>query len=207
MSRPRLLDLFCCAGGMSMGFHRAGFDVTGIDREPQPRYPFAFVRADALEYASRHGKEYDAIHASPPCQHFSYATAWRGDRKSHPDLLAPTRAVLDSCGRPYVIENVEAAARKMLSPLILCGSMFGLSIRRHRCFELSWCPLLLVPACRHQEEDFAFDHGGKQTESQYRDAMGCHWMTAREARQAIPPADAEFIGGHLVARLEASHAA
>jgi hypothetical protein len=203
--RPKLLDLFCGAGGCAAGYVRAGFDVTGVDVRPQPRYLLsgatAFVQADALEYVREHGREFDAIHASPPCQAYSKATAWRGDRGRHPDLIAPTRQALLSCGRPHVIENVEQARRLLRSPVMVCGSMVGLRVRRHRYFELSWCPLLMLPPCRHRHDDLSFDHGGKQPESAYREAMGCGWMTVHESRQAIPPAYTEMIGKELMRAL------
>ena len=206
MKRPRLLDLFCGAGGAAAGYTLAGFDVTGVDHAPQPRYPLSgaveFVQADALEYLAGHGREFDVIHASPPCQRYSKATPWRGDPADHPDLLGPTRDALAANGRSWVIENVEQAAPWMRCPVMLCGSMFGLRVRRHRLFELSagW---LLVPGCRHRPGDYCFDHGAKQPESVYRDAMGCHWMTVHEARQAIPPAFTEHIGRQLLTHLEA----
>jgi hypothetical protein len=189
----RLLDLFCCAGGAGMGYHRAGFEVVGVDHTPQPRYPFEFHRADALEYLAEHGHEFAAVHASPPCQAYSRATAWRGDRSAHPDLISPTRDVLTSLGLPYVIENVQEARRQLRFPVMLCGSMFGLRVQRHRYFECPWMPLTLLPGCKHSPDDYSFDHGAKQPESVYRDALGCKWMTVLEARQAIPPAFTEFL--------------
>ena len=122
MSRPRLLDLFSGAGGAAMGYHRAGFDVTGVDILPQKRYPFAFVQADALDYVERHGREFDAIHASPPCQAYSVTQNLPWARKDHPRLLEPVQAVLQSLGVPYVIENVEPAPVE--DAITLCGSMF-----------------------------------------------------------------------------------
>src|SRR5262252_422519 len=107
MARPRLLDLFCGAGGAAMGYSRAGFDVTGVDHRPMPRYPFVFVQADALEYVAEHGREYDVIHASPPCR--AYSRMRRITKREYPELIAPTRATLDAVGRPFVIENVEHA--------------------------------------------------------------------------------------------------
>ena len=141
MSRPKLLDLFCGAGGCSVGYHRAGFDVTGVDARPQPSYPFAFVQADALAYLGEHGREYDAVHASPPCQRYSIARRIHGNGETHPDLLEPTRAALVSNGRPWIIENVPGAPVRF--PVLLCGLMFGLRVFRHRLFESSvllFCP-------------------------------------------------------------------
>ena len=149
MSAPRLLDLFCGAGGCAAGYVRAGFEAHGVDLADQPRYLLSgassFTRADALEYVQAHGRGYDAIHASPPCQAYSKATAWRGDRSRHPDLIAITRELLEATGRPWAIENVPCAARHMRSPVLLCGTMFGLRVRRHRLFELSAGFLLTPP--------------------------------------------------------------
>jgi DNA (cytosine-5)-methyltransferase 1 len=154
--RPRLLDLFCGAGGAAMGYHRAGFDVIGVDVKPQPRYPFMFVRADALavfehDFWLLGGIEsFDAIHASPPCQAFSTIAKQRRitttDREyDHPDLVAPTRELIIKTGLPYVIENVPGAP--LIDAVILCGSSVGIDVRRHRLFETNWP--LMVPACAH----------------------------------------------------------
>ena len=131
----RLLYLFCGAGGAGMGYHRAGFEVTGVDIAPQPRYPFKFIQSDALEYLAAHGAEYDVIHASPPCQGYSRLRhlPWLKDRV-YPMLIDKTRELLDKTGKPWIIENVED------SPLVgitLCGLMFGLNVYRHRKFEMS----------------------------------------------------------------------
>jgi len=194
--RPRLLDLFCCEGGCSEGYFRAGFDVTGVDIEPQPRYQFEFVQGDALEYVAAHGHEFDAIAASPPCQYYAAVTAWRGRQEDHPDLVGATRDALNATGLPYVIENVpEAPVRP---DFLLCGSMFGLPIRRHRVFEVNWQPAYLVPSCHHKRTDLAFEH---KSERAYADALGCDWMSARGGRQAIPPAYTEFIGRQLIEQL------
>lgn len=147
----RLLDLFCGAGGSAMGYHRAGFDeIVGVDIKPQKRYPFTFVQGDALEYVAAHGQEFDAIHASPPCQAFTVLRAMWNARE-HPNLVAPTRDCLTATGRPYVIENVPGAP--LFEPIMLCGSMFGLGtgdaeLRRHRLFELQGFTVL-TPRCQH----------------------------------------------------------
>lgn len=139
--RPRLLDLFCGEGGASMGYARAGFEVVGVDSEPQPRYPFEFVRADAMTYPLG---GFDAVHASPPCQAFSITRSLWKDRE-HPELIEATRDRLREWGGVYVIENVPGAP--LLQPVLLCGSMFGLHVRRHRLFE---SPVsFLVPSCQH----------------------------------------------------------
>jgi DNA (cytosine-5)-methyltransferase 1 len=126
--KPRLLDLFCCEGGAGTGYHRAGFDVTGVDvdRARGKWYPYQFVHADALAYLAEHGHEYDAIHASPPCQRYSQATAGAPTaRDAHADLLPPTLDLLGRLELPWVVENVPGAP--MPTTLILCGSMFDLT--------------------------------------------------------------------------------
>ena len=198
MTRPRLLDLFCGAGGAAMGYHRAGFDVVGVDLNPQPRYPFEFHQADALTFPT---EGFDAIHASPPCQHYAPVTRWRGKAEDHPDLVPAMLTRLRAQSAPWVVENVPGAP--MEPSVVLCGSMFGLRVRRHRWFTFSWDELILLPACQHKISDFAFDHGGKQTESAYRDGLGCGWMTVEESREAIPPAYTEFIGAALLRTVEA----
>lgn len=130
--KPRLLDLFCGAGGAGMGYHRAGFEVVGVDIAPQSRYPFEFHQADALEYVAAHGHEFDAIHASPPCQAHSVITP---DKSLHVDLIPETRVQLYRLNLPYVIENVGGARKALVNPLMLCGAQFGLKVYRHRFFE------------------------------------------------------------------------
>jgi DNA (cytosine-5)-methyltransferase 1 len=132
MSRPKLLDLFCGAGGAGMGYYRAGFDVVGIDIAPQPHYPFEFVQGDALYYVASCGNMFDAIHASPPCQIHSQVTP---NKSKHVDLIPSTREALERSGKSYVIENVYGALKAMRSPIMLCGSQFGLKVYRHRLFE------------------------------------------------------------------------
>lgn len=190
--KPRLLDLFCGAGGAAMGYYRAGFEVVGVDIKPQPHYPFEFHQGDALEYCSEHGREFDVIHASPPCQHYSRATAWRGNRDNHPDLIGVTLSLLKEIDKLWIIENVPDAP---IEPhFLLCGSMFGLNIRRHRYFMTSYNAFTLLPPCNHVNL-MSFEH---KFERAYGDAMGCDWMNRDEHRQAIPPAYTEFIGKQLM---------
>jgi DNA (cytosine-5)-methyltransferase 1 len=165
MKAPRLLDLFCSAGGASEGYRRAGFDVVGVDIKPQPRYPFEFIVGDALEVAARIGHEFDAIAASPPCQAHSSMRKGRWKDREHPDLVAPTRDLLRALGKPYVIENVVGAP--LHNPFMLCGTMFGLGLpngaqlRRHRLFECSF--VLMIPfECAHNDGAPLGIYGGGQ---------------------------------------------
>ena len=161
MMRPRLLDLFCGAGGAGMGYSRAGFDVVGVDINPQPRYPFEFIQGDAMTFPL---EGFDAIHASPPCQAYTPLRAMWNARE-HANLVAPTRERLMATGLPYVIENVPGAP--MTNPMVLCGSMFGLGtgdaeLRRHRLFEV-WPVFILTPACGHGQRPLTagvYGHAG-----------------------------------------------
>jgi DNA (cytosine-5)-methyltransferase 1 len=149
MTRPKLLDLYCGAGGASYGYMLAGFDVTGVDLYPQKRYPrndhMRFVQGDAIEYILAHGWEYDAIHASPPCQTHSTITP---DKSKHLDLIPQTRYALECMGVPYIIENVPGAKKALRNPVMLCGADFGLKVYRHRLFE-SNVMLLVPPHIKH----------------------------------------------------------
>ena len=209
---PRLLDLFCGAGGAAMGYHQAGFDdIVGVDIKPMKRYPFTFVQGDALEYVAIHGHEFDAIHASPPCQ--AYSKMSQVNNNEYADLVAVTRAALIATNKPYVIENVPGAP--LINPLTLCGTMFGLKVIRHRLFESS--PVIWFPpaTCRHDTGgmkkagrgpspngfwSIAGKGGGYDTKRGWQKAMGINWMILTELAQAIPPAYTKFIGGHLRSR-------
>ena len=185
-----ILDLFCGAGGACAGYQRAGYDVIGVDISPQKHYPGVFRLADALAVVGEYGWV-DAVHASPPCQHYAAVTSWRGNQADHPDLVDATRDALVALGRPWIIENVPEAPLR--NPTILCGSHFGLPVRRHRAFETSFL-LDAPPACCHRPTDLAFMHKGERA---YADAMECNWMTSHEGREAIPPAYTEWIGRQI----------
>jgi DNA (cytosine-5)-methyltransferase 1 len=203
--RPLALDLFCGAGGASMGLHRAGFDVTGVDIRPQSKYPFRFVQADALA-PPFDLTAFDFIWASPPCQAYTgmQRLNTRAPKRDHPRLIEPVREMLRASGVPYAIENVPGAP--LIDPLMLCGSMFGLKVRRHRLFECSFWALR--PPCQHSPESPIAVYGdhpqqpGDKTMRVNRarnlpegqDAMGIDWMDWRPLTQAIPPAYGEFIG-------------
>ena len=191
--RPRLLDLGCKAGGASMGYYRAGFRVTGVDIEPQPHYPFEFAQADMLTFPL---DGFAAVHASPPCQHHANVTAWRGNRDDHPDILTPFLRRLESVTIPWVVENVPEALPTW--DYVLCGSQFGLNVKRHRGFRRgNWAAFDLLPPCQHVRL-LPFMHKGERA---YADAMGCEWMSKEEGRQAIPPAFTEYIGRQLLGYL------
>lgn len=207
-----------------MGYHRAGFDVVGVDIEPQSNYPFEFVRDDALTFLSRYlHLGFDAIHASPPCQahvQWQNLNAERyGSRVEHPDLVAPTRDLLRRAGLPYVLENVIGAPLE--NPVMLCGSHFGLGVRRHRLFETSFF-LLRERGCQHTGDEIAVygkldgrriwtrsdgsEVRAARTVEEASDAMGIDWMAWEELREAIPPAYTEHIGYLLACHLQAAAA-
>lgn len=211
---PRLLDLYCGQGGAGAGYHAAGFEVVGVDIEPQPRYPFEFHQGDAIDYLTAHWREFDAFHASPPCQRFSHATTCRpGLAETHPDLIAPTRVALAATGRPWVIENVPGAPVRR--DLELCGCMFalrsprGLQVRRPRWFETDPPLFALTPSHNHQDpalpvaghspgKDWVDTYGDRFGEApriqERRDAMGVPWMDRNGASDAIPPVYTELVG-------------
>jgi DNA (cytosine-5)-methyltransferase 1 len=224
LPRPRLLDLFCGQGGAAAGYAAAGFIVVGVDNRPQPRYPFAHVEADALEYVRRWGWRYDVIHASPPCQ--AHSITKHTHKVAHPDLVAATREALQEVGRTWVIENVVGAPLR--DPLTLCGTMFDLTaydppyddlvyLRRHRLFESS-TDLTAPGKCLCAERNRAgmqcagsygagskdrhharhVRHGGYTPSGDVRRALlGTPWMTIRGCDQAIPPAYTCHLGRQL----------
>lgn len=207
--RPRLLDLFCCAGGAGMGYHQAGFDVVGVDIRPQPRYPFEFIQANVLTLDPAFVASFDAIHAPPPCQ--AYTKAQRLQKREHPDLIVPVREMLLAAGAPYVIENVPGSPLR--DPYTLCGGMFPeLRVYRHRWFECSWAVWCLDhrPHAAPQvkmgrpvaQGDFIQVVGNFSGAAYAREAMGIPWMTRDELREAIPPAYTKHIGKQLVALIE-----
>ncbi|MFE6820852.1 DNA cytosine methyltransferase, partial [Streptomyces sp. NPDC057675] len=195
----RLLDVCCGAGGLSMGYYLAGFDIVGVDNRPMPNYPFPFIQADGIEYTAEHGHTFDLVHGSWPCERYATVTKWRGNPANHPDLIGPGRQVMQATGRPWVIENVpETAWAGLLRPdYLLCGTQFGLNVRRHRVFETSWGGGGdLVAPCWHRKDLLAFAHKGERA---YADAMGCTWMTNREARKAVPPAYTQWLATQFLA--------
>ncbi len=211
--RPRALDLFCKAGGVSTGLHRAGFDVIGVDIEPQPRYPYEFHQADAMAFPL---DGFDFIWASPPCQGYTAMRHAPGAKGTAPRLIHPVRNRLKMACGVWCIENVEEARSEMRYPVTLCGSMFGLGaqgcrLQRHRLFESSF--EFRQPLCKHDDRPVigvygghsrrrAASAGGRGTKDVWigghkaaaSEAMGIDWMTLEELSEAIPPAYAEYIG-------------
>lgn len=230
--RPKLLDLFCCAGGSSVGYHRAGFDVFGVDIDFYEHFPYEMAVSDAVVFMERFldGRaqwglrlsDFAAIHASPPCQAFSNATARNQSedhRLKHLDLITPTRPLLEQSGLPFVIENVPAARSHLVDPVQLCGSSFGLDIRRHRLFETNWDFVGL--ACDHAWQTPRFRNRDNRSrtglqsvvtvaghlnypgEKELREkAMGINWMSTHELAEALPPAYTEYVGKQLLGVIE-----
>lgn len=194
---PVLLDLFCGAGGAAVGYFRAGFEVVGVDINPQPHYPFRYIQADVMTL-DLDRFDFDAVHASPPCQAYSRARVLH--KNTHLDFLTPTRARLIETGKPWVIENVPGAP--MRADYVLCGSMFGLPrLVRHRWFETSWGGFQLAQMCRHDFKRVkVFGHPNYRNglKADWAAALGIDWMTGHEMAQAIPPAYTEYIGHELV---------
>jgi DNA (cytosine-5)-methyltransferase 1 len=233
--RPWLIDFYCCEGGASVGYHRAGWRVVGVDKEDQPNYPFPFHRGDALDvmrrlidgeaidFSTRSGEviwltlwDIVAAAASPPCQAHSTITP---DKSKHVDLIPNTRELLIETRVPYIIENVEGAKRALENPVRLCGSSFGLRVRRHRMFE-SNVYLTSIPCAHgqqgrptgvygdHPQDDSEYRRpdgtrrGAKATSiDDARDAMGMPWASWHGTTQAIPPAYTEFLGRQLLAHV------
>lgn len=206
--KPRLLDLFCCAGGAGSGYAKAGFEVVGVDLHPQPRYPFEFHQADAMTFDL---SGFDAIHASPPCQAYT-VLGGREDLSHYPDLVDAVRERLQASGVPWIIENVPGAPLR--DPITLCGAMFGLRSYRHRLFESS----VQLVAPPHPKHVVRVNRRGENRREHWQnggfititgdvgvycgpEAMGVDWMSGNELSQAIPPAYTEYLGRQLMAAL------
>lgn len=225
MKRLRALDLFCCAGGASMGLHQAGFDVVGVDIVRRDRYPFEFIQGDALTFPL---DGFDFLWASPPCQGYT-AMRHAPGAKGAPLLIDAVRARFQATQVPWCIENVEEARWAMCNPICLCGSMFGLGaqgcqLQRHRLFECNF-DLPQIP-CRHDARPVigvyggharrrAASAGGRGTRDVWVDghkaaaseALGIDWMTLGEMSEAIPPAYSKFIGQTAIAAMQSARIA
>ncbi|WP_069753000.1 DNA cytosine methyltransferase [Streptomyces sp. EN16] len=216
LGRPLHLDLFCCQGGASKGYADAGFTVLGVDIDPQPRYvhPGQFVQADAVEFVLRYGHLFDSASASPPCQR--YSKTHRIQKNDHPDLIDPTRKVLEATGLPWAIENVMDAAPELRNPRMLCGAMFGIETYRHRLFEPGGGFSFLPPEHpQHVARTTKMGRPVKPGEYMHvvgnftgvdlaRDVMGMPWANRDGLREAIPPAYSEYIGRRLMTYLVTS---
>lgn len=218
VKKPRLLDLFCKAGGTSVGYHCAGFEVVGVDIEPQPNYPFKFYQADAFEFLAVHADEFDVIAASPPCQLYTgmreITLSRFGECNTNPpDLIDVTRQALIETGKPYIIENVQGSP--VITQVILCGASLGLPhIARHRHFESN--VLLFAPKCTHRQNEYTIGVYGARPDGRrvsYRQhrlcrvarsldeaqrEMGIDWMEWHEITQAVPPVYTEYLGRQII---------
>jgi len=204
----KILDLFCCEGGGGMGYHKAGFDVVGVDIKPQPRYPFEILIGEALQIVKERRDEFDAFHASPPCQAFTRARKLQGN--THVNLIDVTREALKATGKPYVIENVPGAP--LHNPVVLCGLMFGLNFYRHRLFETN----VALSAVQHPPHTASLAKMGRPPKEHEvlqfvghfsgvergRREMQTPWMSQYGMSQAIPPAYTEWIGHQIINALE-----
>lgn len=230
MTNSRLLDLFCCAGGCARGYMDAGFYVIGVDIKPQPHYiGHEFYQDDALVVldtlltgSAWNGytlADFDAIHASPECK--SYTNCNLSPKEKYEQLIAPVRERLIKTGKLYIIENVIGAKKHMNASILLCGSMFGLRMQRHRLFETNMDRYLMLPPCDDRKATIAvYGHsvwdsslpGTQRKDGRARpdsvsieigrEAMGINWMNIEEMAEAIPPAYTKFLGGQLKSYLE-----
>lgn len=220
----RLLDLFCGAGGAALGYYRAGFEVTGVDLHPQPRFPqfMTFVQGDAMEVLAGKGPvnpaDFDAVHASPPCQ--AYSDALKHLASGYPELIEPVLEAFSGLEIPWVVENVPGSPLPPRSNLfgeeglLLCGSMFGLQVQRHRLFQMSF-PVDPPRLCDHSRKVMNPHNAGARKawrkllgegvpiERTWREEMGVGWMNSEEGREAIPPAYTQHIGYYMRTYLNA----
>lgn len=207
MRKFRILDLFCGGGGASLGYEQAGLEVVGVDLNKQKNYRGEFIQSDAIEFLLENYKNFDFVHASPPCQKYSKsAMQWRKNGKEYPDLIEPTRAALISTGKPYIIENVTNAP--LINPFLLCGAMFDIPTYRHRLFESNLT--FIVP--EHPKHIIKCTKLGRKTKHgefidyvghfsgvlMVKQFTGLHWLNLTELAQSLPPQYTKFTGEQLV---------
>jgi len=205
--KPKLLDLYCCAGGAGYGYEQAGFDVTGVDITEQPRHKGKFIKSDAIEYLKANYKKYDAVHASPPCQEYSMSSLqFRVAGKKYDDLISVTRDALIKTGLPYIIENVPGSP--LINPITLCGLMFGMKTYRHRLFESN----IYLKSPKHDKHIHANAKMGRKVKDdefiQYvghfsgvklvQEMTGLYWLGQKELAQSIPPQYTKYLGEQLI---------
>jgi DNA (cytosine-5)-methyltransferase 1 len=202
----KLLDLFCCCGGISKGFADNGFECTGVDITDNHQYPYEFIQSDqsdVFKLPLYFFQDFDIIHASPPCQFYSWAA--RKHKKEYPDLIGKTRDLLNKVGKPYIIENVVGAPLR--KDLVLCGEMFRLRVIRHRIFEIHGVSIFQPAHSKHKEPVgnkswymTVAGHGGNSYSFKLKDwqnAMEIHWVDKKEhLTQMIPPAYSNYISRH-----------
>lgn len=189
-----------------MGLHRAGFDVTGVDKDPQPRFPFEFIQGDAIEFINRRGHEFDLISGGPPCQLYSLTQRIQGN--DHPDLIGEFREAAQATGRPYLIENVEEAAPLLINPVMLCGISFGMHTDRHRMFESNvplWAPVHEPHTFKKikmgrpiEPGDYYHAVGNFSNVPYVRADMGVEWMSREGIRECVPPQYTEHLGRQIL---------
>lgn len=204
---PKLLDLYCGGGGAGYGYQQAGFDVTGVDINPQPKHKGNFIQADAIQYLISYGHLYDVIHASPPCQAYSIAAMqFRNQGKQYPDLIQTTRHYLIQSGKPYIIENVPNSP--LLNPIILCGTMFDIRTYRHRLFESN----LYIEQPHHPQHIHPNTPMGRKPKpnefiqyvghfsgvKEVQEMTGLTWLGQKELAQSIPPQYTKYIGEYIL---------
>lgn len=214
----KALDLFCCAGGATKGLQRAGFHVTGVDIRPQPRYcGDVFYQDDAMAWLRGEREplaSFDLIWASPPCQRYSELTP-KEVKGDHPDLLPEVGEILRAQSVPFIIENVELAKHLLQHPVMICGTMFGMNVWRHRYFELgNTDAFFLLPPCNHEGRPILISGRGSRIINGRRnsriptqikrDAIDTPWMNREEMSECIPPAYSEFLARQILSALAVS---